>query len=366
MKFNNLKSTGFLPFIITLIASFPYILYLYRDKVIDLLINQEYVYSGVVKYLLTNDNMIFRFFLMPITAFIIFIIPYICATFYEIYQLKGSIKKRLLLTSIYQIFNSSNDYKFADIIYTFIKFFIQQFPILIVLSTIGISNFNAFVSSNAAELLTSSVGSIINNINTSFLIVFLLLILDLVDFLKHWLQHNVPFLWDFHEFHHSATQMNMLSENRVNLFEGVFIETLFLPANIFVGLVLANYYQRGDIVPIIVYLFYIISVKLVGIFGHSKTMVIYPKYVSLIFMSPSLHFIHHSSNPEHYNKNLGLMFTFWDRLAGTYLPEKEIANVTSFGVNKSLYNDINPLKSYFLIPLIKISKRLNRLFLIHT
>ena len=49
----------------------------------------------------TKDDWRFRF------------IPYICATFYEISQLKGSIKKRLLLTRIGEIFNSST-FKFTD------------------------------------------------------------------------------------------------------------------------------------------------------------------------------------------------------------------------------------------------------------
>jgi sterol desaturase/sphingolipid hydroxylase (fatty acid hydroxylase superfamily) len=37
-----------------------------------------------------------------------------------------------------------------------------------------------------------------------------------------------------------------------------------------------------------------------------------------LVMSPGLHKVHHSNNPEHFNKNLGNLFMIWDRIFGTY------------------------------------------------
>ena len=45
-------------------------------------------------------------------------------------------------------------------------------------------------------------------------------------------------------------------------------------------------------------------------------------------MSPSLHWIHHSINPEHHDKNLGFVFPFWDKIFGTYLDESHIKNIS--------------------------------------
>ena len=46
--------------------------------------------------------------------------------------------------------------------------------------------------------------------------------------------------------------------------------------------------------------------------GHSSLKLIYPKPISFFLMSPSLHWIHHSKNPDHYDKNMGFIFPFWD------------------------------------------------------
>jgi sterol desaturase/sphingolipid hydroxylase (fatty acid hydroxylase superfamily) len=53
-----------------------------------------------------------------------------------------------------------------------------------------------------------------------------------------------------------------------------------------------------------------------------------------IFVTPRYHHIHHSDNPEHYNTNMGSLFTFWDRLFGTYVnPDQVKANI-SFGTGE--------------------------------
>ena len=43
------------------------------------------------------------------------------------------------------------------------------------------------------------------------------------------------------------------------------------------------------------------------------------KWLEWFIVTPRFHYIHHSSNPNHYNFNLGNLFTIWDRLFGTYL-----------------------------------------------
>ena len=50
-----------------------------------------------------------------------------------------------------------------------------------------------------------------------------------------------------------------------------------------------------------------------------------------IFVSPSAHRIHHSIKREHYGKNFGNTFIFWDRLFKTYEPK---TIVEKLGVEK--------------------------------
>ncbi len=39
-------------------------------------------------------------------------------------------------------------------------------------------------------------------------------------------------------------------------------------------------------------------------------------------MTPSQHRVHHGTNPEYIDKNLGVLFSFWDRIFGSYVPER--------------------------------------------
>jgi hypothetical protein len=58
-----------------------------------------------------------------------------------------------------------------------------------------------------------------------------------------------------------------------------------------------------------------------------------------IFVTPSFHRVHHGLNEHYLDKNYGAIFSFWDRLFGTYEPEKEIP---VFGA-KGLKPYVNPI-----------------------
>ena len=46
-------------------------------------------------------------------------------------------------------------------------------------------------------------------------------------------------------------------------------------------------------------------------------------------MSPSLHWLHHSDNSNHYDSNFGMNFCFWDKMFGTYLDETNLQDMES-------------------------------------
>ena len=75
-------------------------------------------------------------------------------------------------------------------------------------------------------------------------------------------------------------------------------------------------------------------------------------------MSPSLHWIHHSDNPEHYDKNFGTSLPYWDRLFGTYLGEEHIKDISGYGIESTDYNKYHPLYCYSILPLKKLSRRI--------
>lgn len=44
------------------------------------------------------------------------------------------------------------------------------------------------------------------------------------------------------------------------------------------------------------------------------------RWLGLVFQTPGLHRVHHSPHQPQTDSNFGLVFTFWDRLLGTYQP----------------------------------------------
>ena len=76
-----------------------------------------------------------------------------------------------------------------------------------------------------------------------------------------------------------------------------------------------------------------------GVVGHTQ---IIGKLGPLewIFNTPSHHRVHHGSNPEYIDKNYGNLLIIWDRMFGTFQPEK--AQVDYGLVNN--VNTFNPLK----------------------
>ena len=56
---------------------------------------------------------------------------------------------------------------------------------------------------------------------------------------------------------------------------------------------------------------------------HSHMWIAFRGWLGRIFISPAHHQVHHSTNPTHFNKNLGSCLAIWDWLFGTlYVPSR--------------------------------------------
>ena len=72
-------------------------------------------------------------------------------------------------------------------------------------------------------------------------------------------------------------------------------------------------------------------------------------FLSLGFVTPSLHLLHHSVNKKEHHRNYGTIFSFWDRMFCSYLehiPGSTI-RVGLVETGKDL-----PLKSLLLLPFV--------------
>ncbi len=138
---------------------------------------------------------------------------------------------------------------------------------------------------------------------------------DLTRFALHWAMHRFSCLWYFHKVHHSAEVLSPLTVYRLHPVEMVLYNCRQL---ITVGLVagLFSYCFQGKITG-----WMILGVDAAGfIFNlmgsnlrHSHIWLSFGKFEK-IFISPAMHQIHHSTEPEHRHKNFGSALSIWDTL----------------------------------------------------
>ena len=181
--------------------------------------------------------------------------------------------------------------------------------------------------------------------------VVVLLAIDLAVWSTHYLQHRIPVLWQFHQVHHSAevlTPATVYRMHPVDLFftgfassglialalAGFTYLTLSTPSEITVMNVNAG-----------IFAFYLVGYNL----RHSPVWLSYPPWLSYILISPAQHQIHHSVERRHWDRNMGLIFAFWDWLFGTLYVPKGYEKL-EFGISKEEPNPFGSVTEFYWKP----------------
>lgn len=163
----------------------------------------------------------------------------------------------------------------------------------------------------------------INNVWVEWILAYIA-----VDFLSYWyhrFSHRINFLWAGHITHHSSELFNLSNGFRTSLFQGInrIIFWALLPVFGFSPLTL------------------VVILKVSGIYDFFVHTEYGPKltFLEKVFITPSLHKVHHGKNSIYIDKNYGSTFSIWDRLFGTFQEETE---KVSFGITGN-YKDNNPI-----------------------
>jgi sterol desaturase/sphingolipid hydroxylase (fatty acid hydroxylase superfamily)/creatinine amidohydrolase/Fe(II)-dependent formamide hydrolase-like protein len=177
------------------------------------------------------------------------------------------------------------------------------------------------------------------------------LLFDLATFLLHYAMHKMSVLWPFHKIHHSAEVLTPVTLFRMHPVD-LFISSAAVVAFTGAGIGLFGYLSGKPVagfevfgVNVIVFLFYLTGYNL----RHSQIWLSYPKWMSHVLVSPAQHQVHHSTAPQHKDKNFGLIFAFWDALLGTlYVPEAYEG--IEYGVTREDRNPYGSIASLFVKP----------------
>jgi sterol desaturase/sphingolipid hydroxylase (fatty acid hydroxylase superfamily) len=126
---------------------------------------------------------------------------------------------------------------------------------------------------------------------------------DLCYYWYHRAGHALAVLWAIHGVHHQAREMNVSVALRHPWFSDVY------SAPFYILLPIAGVPPTKFFVAISVISFYALTV-------HSH---FFNRPGFFIFVTPATHIVHHARNPRYLGKNLGAMFTIWDRMFGTHV-----------------------------------------------
>ena len=223
-----------------------------------------------------------------------------------------------------------------------------------IVSQITISAFlyECLHSQNIVQPLTFySTPAIVVAISFTF---FFFLLDDFSRFFVHRMMHKVPFLWAFHQVHHSAKTMTPFTIFRTHPVEGlIFLIRTSIVQGIAISLFIYLFGNKVDLVTIFgasvgVVIFHSLGSNL----RHSHIKIRYPKFVERILISPGQHQIHHSVEQNHYDKNFGVALAIWDLMFGSLAfsekKEHRFGLNTKFGEKQSLLHlYFYPFKSAF-------------------
>ena len=149
---------------------------------------------------------------------------------------------------------------------------------------------------------------------------------DFAHYYYHWLGHHTRLFWAGHVTHHSSVYYNFSIGLRINSIH-VLYRFIFWAPLCFLG------------IPPEMILFFESLTNIWNFFLHTEKV----KKLGVlewVFNTPSNHRVHHASNPEYLDKNLGGILIIYDHLFGTY--KKETTRVV-YGITKNI-NTHNPFK----------------------
>ena len=157
--------------------------------------------------------------------------------------------------------------------------------------------------------------------------------IDFAGYWSHRISHKINLFWNNHIIHHSSEHFNLACALRQPISDVIrYYPLLLLPAAILgVPEQLIAY-----IAPLHLFLQFWYHTEHIGKLG----------WLEYVFITPSQHRVHHAINPPYIDKNLGQIFSFWDRLFGTFQEELD-DEPPRYGVLKAVQT-WNPIRINFL------------------
>jgi sterol desaturase/sphingolipid hydroxylase (fatty acid hydroxylase superfamily) len=150
-----------------------------------------------------------------------------------------------------------------------------------------------------------------------------ILLFDAWMYLWHRANHEIGFLWRFHRVHHSDPEMDATTAVRFHTGEILISSALRLAVIPILGITIGQL------------LLYELLLLPVILFHHSNVK--FPERLDrrlrLIIVTPAIHRVHHSRLRLETDSNYSSVFSFWDRITGTFRLRRDERPV-NFGLDE--------------------------------
>jgi sterol desaturase/sphingolipid hydroxylase (fatty acid hydroxylase superfamily) len=135
-----------------------------------------------------------------------------------------------------------------------------------------------------------------------------ILAVDVSYYWNHRVEHESRLLWACHVNHHSSRYYN-------------FSTALRQPWTPWTGVVFYPCWALAGVAPSMIMMSYGLNL-IYQFWVHTEVVGRMPRWFEAVFNTPSHHRVHHGSNPEYLDKNYAGILIVWDRLFGTFEPER--------------------------------------------
>ncbi|MEE3149056.1 MAG: sterol desaturase family protein [Bacteroidota bacterium] len=196
-----------------------------------------------------------------------------------------------------------------DAFYMIFNFFLFSLIGYNALSNVGVELFNDFLGLFGIDNL---VAIEVQDFPVWAQLLIMFIIADFIQWNVHRMLHRVPWLWKFHQVHHSVKEMGFAAQFRFH-----FVETLVYKSAQYIPLAMIGF---GIEQFFVVHMFSVF----IGHLNHANLDWSYGP-LGYVLNNPRMHIWHHAKAlpPEHkYGMNFGLSLSIWDYLFGTaYVPK---------------------------------------------
>jgi sterol desaturase/sphingolipid hydroxylase (fatty acid hydroxylase superfamily) len=185
-----------------------------------------------------------------------------------------------------------------------------------------------------------------------------LLLTDFTDFAYHYFCHKIPIMWEFHKVHHTAEELLPITNHREHPVEEI-IDNIQRVTTLSVLVALFSWIYGTSVDEFAIGGIDVYFLGRLLSFYHLRHSHIYMRFgwLERFFMSPAHHHVHHSVEPEHWDKNFAQAFVFWDRLAGT-LADPPVRREFRMGIPDEERVEYRSVWQLYLMPVWRVGRRI--------